>query len=362
MSAADAETALTPAPEGNWASVPSSSRRSSGAAVEYSASVRAPYGLASGPRLPIKAGRLGRSSQLPASSCQRSAVGSAVNRSVATVGAQYGPSPVAGSGSGIPLAIKPAAAATSRIRPSRDSSMPVVLLSRLTSRIPSPPLRSSETGAAASVSIRTSSSRSRSMVAPAAAASTSSAVVVDTTGSGAVSCMGPACSPRSTCPTWRGRITVSASMRRSSPIASSWGTGRSVGAPGAASRVRPIGEPSRSFSSTSSWAWLRSSMSRAISSPVRAASSRVTWPGYQGSAVPASGAMRSAVSPQTNARARRSSSASAMSASRARSPINASSFVVGTGVASACSTNSASSTASRRKSSSSVAALTDWRA
>ena len=161
---------------------------------------------------------------------------------------------MAGSGSGLPAAIKVAAAATSRIRPSRGSSMPVVLASRLTSRTPNPPLRSSETGAAPRISSSTSSSRSRSMTAPAAAASQSSGVVVEIIGSGAVSCIGPGRSPRSTCPTWRGKITVSASTRRSRPIASSCGTGRSGAAPGAASRVRPIGEPSSNFSSTSRWA------------------------------------------------------------------------------------------------------------
>ena len=124
--------------------------------------------------MPINAGRPGRSSQVLASRCQRSAADIAENRSVATVGAQYGPSPLAGSGSGMPLAIRPAAAATSRIRPSRTSPMPVVLASRLRSRIPSPPLRSSETGAAPRICSSTSSSRSRSMTAPAATASTSS--------------------------------------------------------------------------------------------------------------------------------------------------------------------------------------------
>ncbi|ETB43515.1 hypothetical protein O974_18085 [Mycobacterium avium 11-0986] len=42
ISAADAEVASTPAPGGSSDSMPSSSRRSSGAAVEYRASVSAP--------------------------------------------------------------------------------------------------------------------------------------------------------------------------------------------------------------------------------------------------------------------------------------------------------------------------------
>ncbi|GAB4972850.1 hypothetical protein MAHJHV57_51830 [Mycobacterium avium subsp. hominissuis] len=33
----------------------------------------------------------------------------------------------------------------------------------------------------------------------------------DTTGSGALSCRGPGCSPRSTCPTWRGRCCAASS-------------------------------------------------------------------------------------------------------------------------------------------------------
>ena len=86
-----------------------------------------------------------------------------------------------------PAAISPAAADTSRIRPSRSSSMPVILVSRLTSRTPSPPLRSSGTGVAPSVSSTRSTSRSRSITAPAATASTSATVVVDTAGSGWVS-------------------------------------------------------------------------------------------------------------------------------------------------------------------------------
>ncbi|CKT68346.1 Uncharacterised protein [Mycobacterium tuberculosis] len=173
------------------------------------------------------------------------------NRSAATVGAQKGPSLWGGSGSGMPLAISPAAAAISRIRPSRGSSIPVALASRLNSRTPSPPLRSSATGVAPRFSSSTSTSRSRSMTAPAAAASASSGVVVETTGSGAVNSIGPGCSPRSTCPTWRGKITVSASIRRSKPIASNRGTGRSDGAPGAASRVRPTGDPWSNLSRTS---------------------------------------------------------------------------------------------------------------
>ena len=110
--------------------------------------------------------------------------------------------------------------------------MPVTLVSRLTSRTPRPPLRSSGTGVALSVSRTTSTSRSRSIAAPAATASTSAVVVVDTTGSGAVSPTGPGSSPRNTWPTSLGRITVSASTWRSSPAASSRCTGRSGGVPG----------------------------------------------------------------------------------------------------------------------------------
>ena len=80
----------------------------------------------------------------------------------------------------------------------RCSSMPVILVSRLTSRTPRPPLRSSGTGVALSVSSNSSTSRSRSITAPAATASTSAAVVDDTTGSGAVSSSGPGNSLRST--------------------------------------------------------------------------------------------------------------------------------------------------------------------
>jgi len=58
-----------------------------GAAVENSESDRAPYGLASGPRLPINAGRPGRSSQVVARKCHRSAAANVVNRSAETVGA-----------------------------------------------------------------------------------------------------------------------------------------------------------------------------------------------------------------------------------------------------------------------------------
>ena len=122
-----------------------------------------------------------------------------MNRSAATVGAQYGPAPSSGSGSGIPAAISPAAAASSRISPSRCSSTPVSLVSRLTSRTPRPPLRSSGTGAAPRVSSTNSTSRSRSMTAPAATASTSAAVVVDTDGIG------------------RGQLDRSGHLRRAAP-------------------------------------------------------------------------------------------------------------------------------------------------
>ncbi len=310
----------------------------------------------------MRLGRDGRSSQVEASRYQRAAVDDSRNRSAATVGVQHGPGLSGGSGSGIPLAIRPAAAATSRTKPSRCSSTPVSLLSRLASRTPSPPLRNSGTGAAERVSSTTSVSRIKSITAPAAAASTSLAVVPDTTGSGGTRWVGPGSSPRSTWPTRRGRITVSASICRSRPAASSLGTGRSGGVPGAASRVRPIGEPTSSRSSSSRWGSSSSSTAAAISDAGRSASSRMTWPGYQGSAEDASAGTRTAVSPHTSARSRRSSSAPSTASRGARSPIRATSLVTGTPVASACRTSSASITASRRKSNSSVAALTDCRA
>ncbi len=241
--------------------------------------------------------------------------------------------------------------------------MPVTFASRLTSRTPKPPLRSSEIGAAPSVSSSTSSSRSRSMAAPAAAASASAEVVVATTGSGAASCTGPGSSPRSTCPTWRGRITVSASMRRSSPIASSCGTGRSAGAPGAASRVRPSGDPSSSLSSSSRCGSSRPSISSAICSRAlrgvfQGHLSRV--PGQPGTGV---GAARSSVSPQTRARSLRSSSGvEHVGFGRATVESARATWRSDTGSVSACRTSSASITASRRKSSSSLAALSDCRA
>ena len=155
---------------------------------------------------------------------------------------------------------------------------------------------------------------------------------------------------------------MSASIRRSSPIAINCGTGRSAGAPGAASRVRPNGEPSSSRSSSSCCGSLSPSISSAICCGLCAASSSVTCPTYQGSPPPASEATRTSRSPQASARSFRSSSASRTSASGARSPISVSSLATGTGAVSAWSTNSASITASRRKSSSSVAAFSDWRA
>ena len=98
----DASAASSPARTGNSASRPSSSRRSSGAAVENNASESAAIGLLSAPRRPVRPGRDGRSSHVVASRCHRSAIGDSVKRSACTVGAQYGPSPSSGSGRGRP--------------------------------------------------------------------------------------------------------------------------------------------------------------------------------------------------------------------------------------------------------------------
>ena len=187
------------------------------------------------------------------------------------------------------------------MRPSRWSSMPVTLTSRLTSRTPSPPLRSSGIGAADSASSTTSTSRRRSMAAPAATASASAGLVFATTGSGGTSSVGPGDSPRITCPTSRGSITVSASTCRSRPADSSRCTGRSAGVPGAASRVRPIGDPSTSRSRSSRWGRSMPSSSSPIRVASRSVASSVTCPGCQGSPEAASAATRTAVSPHTSA-------------------------------------------------------------
>ena len=205
----------------------------------------------SGPRSPMRPGRAGTSSHADAIRCQRAALVDSTKRSAATVGAQCGPVPSVASGSGAPDAMSPAADANSRIRPSRRSSNPVALVRRLSSRTPRPPARSSGIGVAERVSMMTSISRSRSRADPAAAASTSATEVVVATGSGGAKPMGPGNSPRMTCPTRRGRITVSSSICRSSPTASRRCTGRCGGVPGVASRVRPTGDPSTSRSSSS---------------------------------------------------------------------------------------------------------------
>ena len=360
--ARDALSASTPAPGGRSARTCSSSRRSRGAAVENNESASAAYGLPSGLRRPIRLGRPGRSSHAESSRCHLTAVGDSRNRSVATVGAQYGPAGSGGSGSGSPGASSPAPAVISNSNPSRSSSMPVVLARRLTSRTPRPPLRSSGIGVALSVSSTISASRSRSMAAPAATASTSAAVVDDTVGSGRVVVTGPGASPRRTCPTRRGRITVSVSRRRSNPADNRRCTGRSAGASGAASRVRPTGEPSTRRSSSS-----RESESRLSSAAARSASgmalSTVAWPGYHGRLEATSAATRSApfpeVSPHTSARASRFSRAWVTEGPSARSPNAAVRSAVVTAVVSACRVSSASSTDRCRKSRSSVAALID---
>ena len=281
-----------------------------------------------------------------------------MNRSADTVGAQN-VAPSAVGSPGTPLAIRPAAAASSRIRPRRCSSIPVTLASRLASRTPRPPLRSSGTGAADSVSRITSTWRINSITAPAADASTSLTEVVLTTGSGAVRPVGPGSSPRRIWPTTRGSSTVSVSTWRSRPAASNRGTGRSAGVPGAASRVRPIGEPTTSRSNTSRAASSRSSSARSRSSA--GADSVTPCPGYQGSAAAASGETRNSCSPHTRARVRRSSRAALKSPRGARSPISRSRTSTGTGSRSAPSTSRPSSTANRRKSRSSAAALIDCR-
>ncbi len=137
-----------PTPGGSSASTVSSSRRSSGAAVEYSASDSAAIRFAVGPAAADQAGpgrqvQPGAGQQVPAlgGGDLDEPVGGDRRRPVRRRRRPRG------SGSGMPLAISPAAAATSRIRPSRCSSIPVSLVSRLTSRTPSPPLRSSGTGA-----------------------------------------------------------------------------------------------------------------------------------------------------------------------------------------------------------------------
>ncbi len=237
--------------------------------------------------------------------------------------------------------------------------MPVVLASRLTSRTPSPPLRSSGTGALPRVSMIRSISRNRSMAAPAATASASAAVVDVVWSTGVVNSTGPGASPRITWPTTRGRITVSASMRRNSPASTRRGTGRSGGVSGAASRVRPMGEPSSSRASSSLWASSSPPSSSAISSALRSVVSTAAWPTNHGRPDATSGATLTAASPHARARSRRSSSAVVTSPESTRSPNSPLTSDTGTGWVSACRTSNASRTASRRKSRESVAALTD---
>ena len=158
----------------------------------------------------------------------------------------------------------------------------------------------------------------------------------------------------SRCPSSTCRSSPAASSRWHRPVggrarARRRGCGRSVSPRAAGPAVRAAGR--RGASSAS-----------AISCAGRSASSRMAWPGYQGRPAAASAATRTAASPHTSARSRRSSRAVGTASSSARSPISATSLATGTAVVSACSTSSASSTASRRKSRSSVAALTDWRA
>ena len=283
-----------------------------------------------------------------------------MNRSAATVGAQYGPAPSCGSGSGIPAAISPAAGGELE-----DQAQPLFADAGefgqpLTSRTPRPPLRSSGTGAAPKVSSSRSTSRSRSMTAPAATASTSAAVVCRHRGIG------------------RGQLDRSGDLRRAAPD-------RPAGA-GSRFRRRPAGQPrsqqpghrpvrrgaGRRIAGSAHRRPLREALQQlplcvverpragsAISSPVCSAPSRTACPGYQGTPAAASAATRTSASPHTSARSRRSSTAASTASSPARSPIRAVSLVSGTGTVSACSVSRPSSTASRRKSSSSVAAFTD---
>ena len=216
----------------------------------------------------------------------------------------------------MPLAINPAAAATSSTRPSRGSSMPVVLASRLTSRTPSPPLRNSETGAAPRISSSTSSSRSRSMTAPAAAASTvlGCGGRNDRVGRRQLHRAGLLAAQH--LPDVAGqdhRLGVDPSQQthrqqlRHRPIRRRRRARRRGYAPSGSLRA--------TCSSTSRWAWSSPSIRSAICSPLRAASSSVTCPGCHGNAAPASAATRTAVSPQARARCLRSSSAPTTSAS-----------------------------------------------
>ena len=156
-----------------------------------------------------------------------------------------------------------------------------------------------------------STSRSRSMAAPAAAASTSAAVVGRHHRVGRASAR-PGRAARRAAP---GRPAAAGSPCRRRPGAAARPPAAAApagpaGVPGAASRVRPIGEPSSS----------RSSRSRCGSSSVverggdlRRRSVRrppaMTWPGYQGRPDGGLGGdPHRASSPHTSARSRRSSS------------------------------------------------------
>ncbi|SIC53934.1 Uncharacterised protein [Mycobacteroides abscessus subsp. abscessus] len=244
----DSSSARSPCPGSSSPRISRSSLRSCGAAVDRSESERAAIGLSSLVRLPIRSGRAASINHADIKRNQRVAVGSSANRSACVVGAQCQPS-ASVSTSGSPTAISSAAASTSSNRPMRLSSRPVAFASRLTSRTPSPPLRSWGAGLTPSSSSSRPTSRSKSRAAPAAAASASDwvAVVVSTAGG----CRRSGSSPRSSCATNRGSNTVSSSMRCSRPAASSRCTGRSGGAPGAASRVRPMGDPAMRARSSS---------------------------------------------------------------------------------------------------------------
>ena len=140
-------------------------------------------------------------------------------------------------------------------------------------------------------------------------------------GPAAVSSVGPGDSPRITCPTSRGRITVSASTWRSRPAASSRCTGRSAGVPGAASRVRPIGDPSTSRSSSSRWGRSMPSSSSPIRVGVQVGGLERHLPGMPGqSRGRLGGHPHGGVAPHQRP-ARRSSTAATSCFSAPRSPI-----------------------------------------
>ena len=116
-------------------------------------------------------------------------------------------------------------------------------------------------------------------------------MVVALTGSGGIRLAGPGCCPRSTWPASRHSSTVSSSRRRSNPAASSRGTGRLAGVAGAASRVRPSGEPAERRSSTSA-VLAAQTVDRCGQLGRRSVLSSIDWPRCQGGAQAASAGTR----------------------------------------------------------------------